>query len=178
MQIQMQMQNQQTHRVWWLTGLPAAGKSSLALGLRDALQARQRLACVLDGDELRRGLCADLGLSDVDRSENIRRAGAVAKLMFEAGLNVACAFVSPFAADRDRVRALFPAGRFVEVYLATPVEECMRRDPKGLYARARAGELRGLTGFDAPYEAPSRAEYVFDTPGLSVAAMVTRLLGA
>jgi adenylyl-sulfate kinase len=172
----MHTESQQKNTVWWLTGLPAAGKTSLARALCEALQASGAPAFVLDGDELRRGLCADLGLSEADRRENIRRAGAVARLMFDAGLNVACAFVSPFAQDRAVVRALFPAQRFVEVHLSTSLQECARRDPKGLYARARSGELRGLTGYDAPYESPQAAEFVFDTLDLSLADMVATLL--
>lgn len=164
------------NRIWWITGLPAAGKTSLARALCESLHLQGQAACVLDGDELRRGLCADLGLSDLDRRENIRRAGEVARLMFGAGLNVACAFVSPFAADRDRVRALFPVGRFVEVHLSTGLEECARRDPKGLYARARAGQITGLTGWDAPYEPPSAAEWVFDTRVHRISDMLPLLL--
>jgi adenylyl-sulfate kinase len=148
-----------------MTGLRASGKTSLAHALCEALQTQGRHAFVLGGDELRRGLCHDFGLSDVDRRENIRRAGEVSRLMFDVGLNIVCAFVSPFAADRNRVRALFPAGRFVEVHLSTQVEECARRDPKGLYARAHAVKITGLTGWDAPYESPQAAEWVFDTPG-------------
>jgi adenylylsulfate kinase len=165
------------NRVWWITGLPAAGKTSLANALCAALQTQGRRAFVLDGDELRRGLCNDLGLSDVDRSENVRRAGEVARLMFDAGLNVICAFVSPFATDRDRVRALFPAGQFIEVYLSTQINECIRRDPKGLYTKARAGKITGLTGWDAPYESPQAAEWVFDTQVHSITNMLFTLLG-
>lgn len=165
------------NRVWWITGLPAAGKTSLANALCDALKNQGKRVIVLDGDELRRGLCKDLGLSDVDRSENIRRAGEVARLMFDAGLNVVCAFVSPFASDRDRVRALFPAGQFTEIYLSTHIDECVRRDPKGLYSRARAGKISGLTGWDAPYESPQAAEWVFDTQVQSIANMLSSLLG-
>lgn len=164
------------NRIWWMTGLPAAGKTSLARALCETLQQQGQTACVLDGDELRRGLCADLGLSEADRRENIRRAGEVARLMFDAGLNVACAFVSPFKADRTRVRALFPADRFVEVYLSTSLTECAHRDPKGLYARARAGDLTGLTGWDAPYEPPLAAEWTFDTRHYQVADMLRILL--
>ena len=164
------------NRIWWMTGLPAAGKTSLARALCETLQQQGQMACVLDGDELRRGLCADLGLSEADRRENIRRAGEVARLMFDAGLNVACAFVSPFAADRARVRALFPADRFIEVHLSTPLTECARRDPKGLYARARDGHLTGLTGWDAPYEPPPAAEWTFDTRIHRVPDMLAILL--
>jgi adenylylsulfate kinase len=120
-EISVRQHNLTNNRVWWMTGLPAAGKTSLAHALCEALQTEGRLAFVLDGDELRRGLCSNLGLSDVDRRENIRRASEVARLMFDAGLNVVCAFVFPFAADRDRVRALFPSGRFIEVHLSTQV---------------------------------------------------------
>ena len=164
-------------RIWWITGLPAAGKTSLARALCEALQQQGRMACVLDGDELRRGLCADLGLSEADRRENIRRAGEVARLMFDVGLNVACAFVSPFAADRAQVRDLFPSDCFVEVHLSTPLTECARRDPKGLYARARSGDITGLTGWDAPYEPPQAAEWTFDTSIHRVTDMLHSLLG-
>ncbi len=161
---------------YWITGLSGAGKSTLAQALCAAVRARGRAAVVLDGDELRRGLCADLGMSDADRDENIRRAGEVAHLMSAAGLLVVCAFVSPFGAGRDRVRGLFPPGRFAEIYLSTSLATCAARDPKGLYARARAGELTGLTGWDAPYEAPRGAEFVFDTATATPAAMLAALL--
>lgn len=161
---------------FWITGLSGAGKSTLAQALHAALLQAGLRAVVLDGDELRRGLCADLGLSDADRHENVRRAGEVARLMASAGLIVICAFVSPFAADRDRVRGLFGAGAFVEIYLSTTLATCAARDPKGLYAMARAGTLIGLTGWNAPYEAPVAPEFVFDTADLQPAAMVARLL--
>jgi adenylylsulfate kinase len=163
---------------FWITGLPGAGKSTLAQTLSGALRQHGTPAAVLDGDELRRGLCADLGLSDADRHENIRRAGEVARLMADAGLIVICAFVSPFAADRKRVRHLFPAGRFAEVYLSTSLATCAARDPKGLYAKARAGTLSGLTGWDAPYEAPLTPEFVFDTEFVEPATMAGALLDA
>lgn len=162
---------------FWITGLSGAGKSTLAQALFSALRQRGTPAMVLDGDELRRGLCADLGLSDADRHENIRRAGEVARLMSDAGLVVICAFVSPFAPDRERVRRLFPAGRFAEVYLSTSLATCAARDAKGLYARARAGILSGLTGWDAPYDVPFMPEFVFDTLSVEPAAMVNALLG-
>lgn len=163
---------------YWITGLPAAGKTTLAHAWVAALRQAGAPATVLDGDELRRGLCVDLGMSDADRRENIRRAGEVARLMVSAGLSVVCAFVSPFAADRRRVRDLFEPGRFVEIHLSTPLDECMRRDPKHLYARAQAGQLSGLTGWDAPYEAPPAPEFAFDTQDLAVGTIVQRLMAA
>lgn len=161
---------------FWITGLSGAGKSTLAHALHAALLQDGVPAVVLDGDELRRGLCADLGLSDADRHENIRRAGEVARLMAGAGLVVICAFISPFGADRERVRRLFSAGAFAEVYLSATLATCAARDPKGLYAMARAGTLTGLTGWDAPYEAPVAPEFIFDTASMPPAAMVARLL--
>lgn len=161
---------------YWITGLPAAGKTTLAHALSEALQARGTCTYILDGDELRKGLCADLSLSDADRQENIRRAGEVARLMTQAGITVVCAFVSPFEADRQRVRTLFAPGQFIEIYLNTPVLECARRDPKGLYARAQAGQISGLTGWDAPYEAPQAPEFVFDTQSITLPFMVDALL--
>jgi adenylylsulfate kinase len=162
--------------VWWLTGLPAAGKTTLAQALCEELKARAAPVYHLDGDVLRQGLCSDLGMSAVDRQENIRRAGAVARLMADAGLHVVCSFVSPFAVDRQRVRALFEPGQFVEVYLSTSLEACMQRDPKQLYAKARAGELLGLTGWDAPYEVPDSPEFMFDTSAVALDEMVKQVL--
>lgn len=160
---------------YWITGLPAAGKSTLAKSWVRTLQERDVRAVCLDGDELRKGLCRDLGLSDSDRAENIRRAGEVARLMADAGLTVVCAFVSPFEADRQKVRALFQPEHFAEIHLTTSLDECIRRDPKGLYARAKAGELTGLTGWDAPYETPRRPEFTFDTQAKTVEQMVREL---
>ncbi|MDP4077777.1 adenylyl-sulfate kinase [Acidovorax sp. A1169] len=164
--------------VYWITGLPAAGKTTLATALAQALNQAGGRACVLDGDELRKGLCSDLGLSAADRAENIRRAGEVARLMAHNGMTVVCAFVSPFGADRQRVRALFAPGEFHEIHLSTSVEECARRDPKGLYARAKAGQITGLTGWDSAYEAPLAPESQYDTQTTPVAAMVQQLLAA
>lgn len=161
---------------FWFTGLSGAGKSTLAYALCAVLRQQGSAAHVLDGDELRRGLCADLGLSELDRRENIRRAGEVAKLFFDAGLVVICAFVSPYASDRARARSLFPAGRFIEVHVATPLAVCAERDPKGLYAKAKAGQLSGLTGWDAPYETPVSPELVLDTQATAVDAAVSQLL--
>lgn len=163
-------------KCYWITGLPAAGKTTLARALALSLQQGGVAVALLDGDELRKGLCADLGLSDADRTENIRRAGEVAKLMVDAGLTVVCAFVSPFEKDRQRVRGLFAPGQFAEVYLSTSVQECARRDPKQLYARAKAGSLTGLTGWDSPYEAPAQPEFTFDTQQTSSPQMVEVLV--
>ena len=140
----------------WFTGLSGAGKSTIAAAVAEYLLAADRPVTVLDGDEIRRGLNADLGFSATDRSENIRRIGEVARLMANAGLVVLVPVISPYRADRDRVRAIHAAAglAFVEVFVDTPLDVCEQRDPKGLYARARAGELKGLTGVDDPYEAP------------------------
>lgn len=164
------------HRVFWITGLPAAGKTTLASTLQTTLQTLGQTAILLDGDMLRHGLCADLGLTPLDRKENIRRAGELAKLLHGQGANVICAFVSPYRADRDSVRTLFAAGEFAEIHLATPLQECQRRDPKGLYARAASGQLQGLTGLDAPYEVPLAAEFTFDTRHIGPAGMVSQIL--
>ena len=142
----------------WLTGLPAAGKSTIADRLEVLLHAGGHHTMALDGDNLRHGLCRDLGFSADDRTENIRRAGEAARLLLEAGLIVIASFVSPFRADRDLVRAMCPAGMFIEVFVNTPLAVCQTRDPKGLYRRAAAGTLKGLTGVDAPYEAPLAPE--------------------
>jgi bifunctional enzyme CysN/CysC len=151
--------------VIWFTGLSAAGKSTIAKAVEMELHARGRHTMMLDGDNLRHGLNRDLGFSDEDRTENIRRVGEVAKLMVDAGLIVVCAFISPFRSERDMVRSLFAPGEFFEVYVDTPIEECMRRDPKGLYAKAKAGELRNFTGFDSAYEPPTQPEIRLATIG-------------
>jgi adenylyl-sulfate kinase len=144
----------------WFTGLPSSGKSSIAAVVEERLVAAGRPAYRLDGDNLRHGLNGDLGFSAEDRSENMRRAGEVAALFADAGVVALVSLVSPFAADRDRARQAHErAGLpFAEVYVSTPPEECERRDPKGLWAKARAGEIRGFTGVDDPYEAPESPE--------------------
>jgi adenylyl-sulfate kinase len=144
----------------WLTGLSGSGKSTIAVAVEAALLARGRHAYLLDGDNLRHGLNGNLGFSAEDRAENVRRVGEVAKLLADAGTVTLVSLVSPYVADRDRVRAMHDeAGlRFVEVFVDTPLEECERRDPKGLYAKARAGELKGMTGIDDPYEPPASPE--------------------
>lgn len=160
----------------WFTGLSGAGKSTLANYLDQKLYQSGIHSFLLDGDELRHGLCRDLGMSMKDRSENNRRAGEVASLMVDAGLVVLSAFISPSRLDREAVREMFGPGRFIEVYVNTPLEECERRDPKGIYKRARLGEISNFTGIDSPYEAPERAEFVINTtassPGQTLSAVL------
>jgi adenylylsulfate kinase len=147
----------------WLTGLSAAGKSTIAVILERMLIERGRLAYRLDGDNVRHGLNKNLGFSEADRAENIRRIGEVAKLFADAGVIVIASFISPYRRDRDAVRSLLAPGDFVEVYVKVSVEAAERRDPKGLYKKARAGEIKGFTGIDDPYEEPEHAEIVIDT---------------
>jgi len=149
----------------WLTGLPAAGKSTIGAGVEKRLVAQGRPGYLLDGDNLRHGLNGDLGFSRPARSENVRRSGHVARLLADAGLVAVVALISPYAADRDQVRALHEAAGlpFIEVWVATPLAECERRDPKGLYARAREGSLTGLTGVDDRYEPPLRPELIVES---------------
>jgi bifunctional enzyme CysN/CysC len=151
----------------WLTGLSGSGKSTIAAALEHRLVAAGVMAYMLDGDNLRHGLNGDLGFGASDRAENVRRAGEVAKLFADAGVIAIVPLISPYAADRDRVRQIHEASglRFLEVFVDTPLEECERRDPKGLYVKARAGELPGFTGIDDPYEAPARPDLRLE-PGL------------
>jgi len=162
----------------WMTGLSGAGKTTLARALERRLFGRGYRTMLLDGDQLRHGLCGDLGFSPVDRAENVRRAGEVAKLFFEQGSIVVCAFVSPYRADRDRVRSLFPEGRFLEVFVSASRETCRSRDPKGLYRKAADGSLAQFTGLSAPYETPVSPELVLDTERLSIEESVARLVEA
>ena len=148
--------------VLWFTGLSGSGKSTLAGALETALHERGVSTYLLDGDNVRHGLCSDLGFSDADRKENIRRVGEVANLMVDAGLVVLTAFISPHRAERAMVRERVGEGRFIEVFVDTPLEVCEARDPKGLYKKARAGELRNFTGIDAVYEAPDRPDIHLD----------------
>jgi len=152
-----------TSRTVWFTGLSGSGKSTLAFAVEQELVARGIAAYVLDGDNIRFGLNRDLGFAPEDRTENIRRIGEVCRLFQDAGLVVLTAFVSPYIADRDAVRALHPAGQFVEVFVDTPLEVCEARDVKGLYAKARAGDIAEFTGVSAPYEAPLDPELRVDT---------------
>jgi adenylyl-sulfate kinase len=166
----------------WFTGLPGSGKSTVAAAVEERLVDLGRCAYRLDGDNMRHGICGDLGFSPDDREQNVRRVGEVARLFADAGTVALVSLVSPYAACRERVRELHERDGllFLEVFLDTPAEECARRDPKGLYAGARRGRITGLTGVDAPYERPMRPDLVL-TPLLSVAdaaGAVLRALGA
>ena len=158
----------QQPRCVWFTGLSGAGKSSIANMLEKRLHGAGHHTYLLDGDNVRHGLNRDLGFTEADRAENIRRVGEVARLMVDAGLIVLVAFISPFRAERRMARELFKPGEFVEVFVDTPLEECERRDPKHLYQKARRGELPNFTGVDSPYEAPENAEIVIATTGKTV----------
>jgi bifunctional enzyme CysN/CysC len=160
----------------WLTGLSAAGKSSIANRVEQRLCAAGRHTYLLDGDNLRHGLNEDLGFSEADRAENLRRVGEVARLMLDAGLIVIAAFVSPARRERERLRALLPAGEFIEVFVDTPLAVAEARDPKGLYRRARAGQLQYFTGIDAPYEAPAQPELRIDTTCTSIDAAAEQVM--
>ena len=163
--------------VLWFTGLSASGKSTLAMQVEQRLFEEGYFTYVLDGDNVRQGLSADLAFSPEDRTENIRRIGEVAKLFAEAGAIVATAFISPYRRDRDRVRRLMSREEdFIEVHVSCPIEECERRDPKGLYRRARAGEIPDFTGIDAPYEPPEAAELVVETQGREVEECVEEIV--
>lgn len=160
----------------WLTGLPAAGKSTLAHALEAYLVQQGRAAYVLDGDNVRHGLNCDLGFDDASRHENIRRVAHVCQLMNDAGLIVITAFISPRLADRAQAREIIGAANFREVFVSTPLATCEARDPKGLYARAQRGEVAGFTGVSAPYEAPIAPDLTLDTSKVSVEQAVRRLL--
>jgi bifunctional enzyme CysN/CysC len=162
--------------ILWFTGLPGAGKSTILNLVEQRLADRGVHTYALDGDNLRRGLCRDLGFTDSDRVENIRRAGEVARLMVDAGLVVLCAFVSPFRAERRMVRELVGAEEFIEVFVDTPIEVCIERDPKGLYAKARAHAVRNVTGIDSPYEPPEQPELRLETVGRSAEAVAEEVL--
>lgn len=154
--------------VLWFTGLSGSGKSSIANQLNKVLYEKDIQSYLLDGDNVRHGLNSDLGFSEVDREENIRRIGEVAKLFADSGTIVLTAFISPYQKDRDLVRASIPEGDFIEIHVDCPVEECETRDPKGLYKKARNGEIKGFTGIDAPYEKPLQPELVLDSKTFSV----------
>lgn len=162
----------------WLTGLSGAGKSTLAFGLEQRLFAEGFTAYVLDGDNLRHGLSSDLGFSEKDRTENIRRVAEVAALMNDAGLIVITAFISPLISDRAMARRIIGEPRFLEVHVATTLEVCELRDPKGLYIKARRGEIPDFTGISAPYEPPEQADIILNTGNLDAQQAIEMLLQA
>ena len=162
--------------VLWFTGLSGSGKSTIANIVEKKLAARGRHTFLLDGDNVRHGLNRDLGFTEADRIENIRRVGEVARLMADAGLIVLTAFISPFRAEREIVRNMLPEGEFIEVFIDTPLADAEKRDPKGLYAKARAGEIKNFTGIDSPYEVPDDAEIVIDTLAVSAEEAAERII--
>ena len=155
--------NQQKPCVLWFTGLSAAGKSTIADQVEQKLHAAGNRTYLLDGDNVRHGLSKDLGFTDHDRVENIRRVAEVAKLMVDAGLIVITAFISPFTAERQMARELLSEGEFIEIFVNTPLDVCEARDPKGLYSKARTGELKNFTGIDSAYEAPTNADIILNS---------------
>ena len=166
----------QTPCLIWVTGRSGAGNSTIANALDKALYDRGFHTFLLAGDNVRHGLNRDLGFSEADRVENIRRVGEVSKLLTQAGLIVMGAFISPFRDDRQLLRELFADGHFIEVHMATPLEICEQRDPKGLYVKARAGEIKNFTGVDSPYELPATPEVELDTSDLVVDDCVSELI--
>lgn len=162
-------------KTWWLTGLPAAGKSTLAAGLVALLKDEMQASCLLDGDLLRRGLCRDLGFSDADRAENVRRTAEVTAMLNSNGIHAVVALISPFSVGRKLARGLVGAERFFEIHVSTPLDVCRTRDPKGLYARAEHDASQCLTGMQAPYENPENPSLVIDTSCLDVTNAVQRL---
>ena len=160
----------------WFTGLSGSGKSTIANLVEAQLAHAGHHTMLLDGDNMRHGLNRDLGFTDADRVENIRRVGEVAKLFVEAGTLVLCSFISPFAAERRLVRSLVEPGEFVEIFVDTPIEDCIARDPKGLYAKAKVGQIKNFTGVDSPYERPEQAELVLRTPGVTAQALAEAVM--
>ncbi len=162
--------------VVWFTGLPSSGKSTIAHAVEEALYKRGHLCYVLDGDNVRHGLNKNLGFSPEDREENIRRIGEVAKLFAQAGLITMTAFISPYRKDRDKARQLLEDGEFIEVFIKVSLKEAEERDPKGLYKKARAGEIKEFTGISAPYEEPLNPELVIDTDQLDLTQSKDRVI--
>lgn len=173
---QRRARNGHRGRVLWLTGLSGSGKSTIATELERELFIQGKHAYILDGDNVRHGLCKDLGFSPADRTENIRRVGEVAKLMADAGIICITAFISPYRSDRDIVRQIMKPGEFVEIHVNAPLEICEQRDPKGLYAKARANEIKEFTGISAPYEGPIKPEIELRTDQLSVPESISKIL--
>lgn len=162
--------------VLWFTGLSGAGKSTLAHAVEEELHQRACRTFVLDGDNVRHGLCGDLGFEETDRQENIRRVGEIAKLFVESGVIVLTAFISPFQDDRNRVRSMFSPNDFIEIFCDCSIEVCEERDVKGIYKRARKGEIKQFTGIDSPYEKPDNPELTIQTSQLSLEDSVTEII--
>jgi len=171
-----EMMNNHKSTIIWFTGLSSSGKSTLAHALEDVLHRNKIRTYVLDGDNIRQGLCKDLGFSDADRTENIRRIGEVSKLMMEAGSIVLTAFISPFSNDRKIVRELVKKGDFIEVFCDSPLDVCESRDVKGLYEKARSGEISDFTGISSGYEIPENPELILDTKRLSISECIEKLI--
>jgi len=171
-----EQQNRHRSVIVWFTGLSGSGKSTLAHAVEEELHQAGCRTFVFDGDNVRYGLCANLGFSEEDRHENIRRIGEMAKLFIEAGVIALTAFISPFKSDRERVRALVSENDFIEIYCDSPLSVCEERDVKGLYKRARTGEIKNYTGISSPYEAPEHPDLVLDTAGETVEANVEKIL--
>ncbi|MFZ6848620.1 adenylyl-sulfate kinase [Undibacterium sp. RuRC25W] len=169
-------QNGHSGAIIWFTGLSGSGKSTLAYAVEIELHTKGYRTFVLDGDNVRHGLCGDLGFSSSDRVENIRRIGEVAKLFMEAGIVVLTSFISPFQADRERVRQMVKKGDFVEVYCDSPIEVCERRDVKGMYKKARDGFISDFTGISSPYEKPLNPEIIIDTANQTQLTCVQTIL--
>lgn len=173
---QRERQNGHKSLILWFTGLSSAGKSTLAHTVEERLHQMGCRTFVFDGDNVRHGLCGDLGFSEADRAENIRRIGEMTKLFIETGVIALAAFISPFRAEREKLRAQVAAGDFVEIYCRCPLAVCEQRDKKGLYARARAGEVKEFTGISSPYEPPERPELVIDTDREGLEQSVDRII--
>lgn len=173
-----EVQNKHRGAIIWFTGLSGAGKSTLAHAVEEELYQRGCRTFVLDGDNVRHGLCGDLGFSPQDRVENIRRIGEMAKLFMEAGVIVLTAFISPYRADRERVRGMVEHGDFIEIYCDTPIEVCENRDIKGLYKKARAGQIAEFTGISSPYEKPENPELTVNTGTEEVEVCVKQVIDA
>ena len=174
--IKRQDKNRHKSVILWFTGLSGAGKSTLAHAVEDRLYLKGCSTFVLDGDNVRHGLCSDLAFSDKDRVENIRRIGEVAKLMIESGIITLTAFISPFRSDRSVARKLVPHGDFIEIYCQCTLEKCEQRDVKGLYKKARGGEISVFTGISSPYEQPLKPELTVDTGKQSIDECVDKVM--
>ena len=170
------LRNKHHSFVLWFTGLSGSGKSTIANALAAELFSKNINTYVLDGDNIRHGLNKDLGFSDDDRKENIRRIAEVSKLFVDNGTIAITAFISPFREDRESARSILPEGEFIEVYIKCPLQACEERDPKGLYKKARNGEISSFTGIDSPYEEPVQPELTIDTEGLSVQQSVAQIV--